>query len=195
MEFCSHLACKLANLDERRAETAFTTFQSRHGGNARAGGDSARTGVLTELHLQCLHAEAVKFLQNSGVEGVRFAGREARLRLLGWRGELPIQPHIAAPPQAPGIHLVVRGLTPDVFSGVEWFRLTEEQGDNVLIYSWLTNLEAYEFCATVRGETRFAKEFDYELVAQHKLQQQSADYDQSNSSTLQSDTNPWPGLE
>ena len=124
-----------------------------------------------------------------------FAGRGARLRFLGWRGLLPIQPHIAAPPQAPGIHLVVRGLNPGVFRGVCWIGLTGEQGDNVLIYSWLTELEAYEFCASVRGETRSAKLFDYELVAQYKLQQQSADYDQSKSSTLQSDTNPWPGLE
>ena len=128
----------------------------------------------------------------------RFAGREARLRLLGWRGRLPIQPHIAAPPQAPGIHLVVRGLTPGVFSGVDWIGLTGEQGDNVLIYSWLTELEAYEFCVTVRGETDFARCFDYKLVAQHQLQQQhqlSADYDQSNSSPPQSDTNPWAGIE
>ena len=124
-----------------------------------------------------------------------FAGREARLRLLGWRGRLPIQPHIGAPPQAPGIHLVVRGLNPGVFSGTNWIELTGEQGNNVLIYSWLTELEAYEFCATVRGETASAKFFDYELVAQHKLQEQSADYDQSNSSIPQSATNPWAGID
>ena len=129
------------------------------------------------------------------LERARFAGREARLLLLGWRGRLPIQPKIEAPSQTPGVHIVLRGLTPGVFSGVDWIGLTGEQGDTVLIYSWLTELEAYEFCATVRGETRLAKLFDYELVAQHKLQKQSADYDQNNSSTLQSDTNPWPGLE
>ena len=33
-EFCSHLAYKLPNLNERRAETAFTTLQSRHGGSS-----------------------------------------------------------------------------------------------------------------------------------------------------------------
>ena len=82
-----------------------------------------------------------------------------------------------------------------MFSGVNWIGLRGEQGDNVLIYSWLTELEANEFCATVRGETRLPKLFEYELVAQRKLQQQSADYDENNSSTLQSDTNPWPGLE
>ena len=36
--------------------------------------------------------------------------REARLRLLGWRGRLPVQPHSGEPPEAPGIYLVVRGL-------------------------------------------------------------------------------------
>ena len=114
-----------------------------------------------------------------------YAGREARLRLLGWRGRLPIQPHIGAPPQAPGIHLVVRGLNPGVFSGTNWIELTGEQGNNVLIYSCLTELEAYVFCATVRGETASARFFDYELVAQHKLQDQSP----------LSATNPWAGID
>ena len=90
------------------------------------------------------------------------------------------------------LSLVVRGLSPGVFSGVNWIGLRGEQGDNVLIYSWLTELEANEFCATVRGETRLPKLFEYELVAQRKLQQQLAGYDENNSSTLQSDTNPWP---
>ena len=79
-----------------------------------------------------------------------------------------------------------------MFSGVNWIELSGEQGDNELIYSWLTELEANEFCATVRGETRLPKLFEYELVAQRKLQQQLAGYDENNSSTLQSDTNPWP---
>ena len=118
-----------------------------------------------------------------------YAGREARLRLLGWRGRLPVQPHSGEPPEAPGIHLVVRGSNPGVFSGTDWFALTEEQGNDVLIYSCSTELEAYVFCSTVRGETRSAKLFDHELVAQHRLQQQS------NSSTQQSDTNPWAGIQ
>ena len=40
---------------------------------------------------------------------------------------LPIQPQLAAqlaaPPPAPGIHLVLRGLTPGVYSGVNWIGL------------------------------------------------------------------------
>ena len=131
------------------------------------------------------------------LERPRFAGREARLLLLGWRGGLPIQPQTAAHPQPPGIHIVLRGSTLGVFNEVNWSGLQEERGNDVLIYSWLTELEAYEFCATVRGETDFAKCFDYKLVAQHKLQQQhqlSADNDQSNSSTPQSDANPWAGI-
>ena len=129
------------------------------------------------------------------LERAQFAGREARLRLLEWRGRLPIQPQIEAPWQAPGVHIVLRGSTPGVFSGVDWIGLTTERGNHVLLYSWLTELEAYEFCATVRGETPFAKFFANELVAQHKLQQQSADHDQSNSSTPQSETNPWAGIQ
>ena len=58
----------------------------------------------------------------------------------------------------------------------------------MLICSRLPDLEAYKFCATVRGEDRSAKSFDYELVAQYKHRQQSADYDESKSSSLQSDT-------
>ena len=132
------------------------------------------------------------------VDRARFAGREARLLLLGWRGKQPIQPQITAHPQAPGIHIVLRGPALGVFTGVNWIGLREERGNDVLIYSWLTGLEAYEFCATVRGETDFAKCFDYRLLSQHILQQQhqvSADDDQSNSSNPQPYTNPWAGIE
>ena len=62
------------------------------------------------------------------LERARFAGREARLLLLGWRDRLPIQPQLAAPPPAPGIHLVLRGLTPGVYSGVNWIGLKEKRG-------------------------------------------------------------------
>ena len=40
---------------------------------------------------------------------------------------LPIQPQLAAPPPAPGIHLVLRGLTPGVYSGVNWIGLREKR--------------------------------------------------------------------
>ena len=38
---------------------------------------------------------------------------------LSVRDRLPIQPQLAEPPPAPGIHLVLRDLTPDVYSGVD----------------------------------------------------------------------------
>ena len=37
---------------------------------------------------------------------------------LSVRDRLPIQPQLAEPPPAPGIHLVLRDLTPDMYSGV-----------------------------------------------------------------------------
>ena len=77
--------------------------------------------------------------------------------MLGWRGGLPIQPQTAAHPQAPDIHIVLRGSTPGVFSGVHWVGRKEERSNDVLIYSWLTELEAYEFCATVREATPFCE--------------------------------------
>ena len=128
------------------------------------------------------------------IDRARFAGREARLLLLKWRGErLPIQPQHDPPPSAPGIHLVLRDVTPDltagVYTGVDWIGLDEQRGEDVLIYSWATEIEAYEFCATVRGETDFARCFDRKLVAQHQ------DHDQSNSSPPQSSTNPWEGIQ
>ena len=127
------------------------------------------------------------------IDRARFAGREARLLLLQWRGEqLPIQPRHDPPPVAPGIHLVLQDVTPDltagVYIGVDWHGLHEQRGKDVLIYSWATEIEAYEFCATVRGETDFARCFDHSLVAQHQH------YDQSNSSPPQLSTNPWEGI-
>ena len=35
-------------------------------------------------------------------------------------GRLPIRPQLAAPPPAPGIHLVLRSLTPGVYGGEKW---------------------------------------------------------------------------
>ena len=127
------------------------------------------------------------------IDRAHFAGREARLRLLQWRGQLPIQPQYDPPLSAPGIHLVLRDVTPDltagVYTGVDWSGLDKQRGEDVLIYSWATEIEAYEFCATVRGETDFARCFDRKLVAQHQ------DHDQSNSSPPQSSTNPWEGIQ
>ena len=40
---------------------------------------------------------------------------------------LPIQPQLAAPPLAPGIHLVLRDLTPGVYSGVNRIGLREKR--------------------------------------------------------------------
>ena len=40
---------------------------------------------------------------------------------------LPIQPQLAAPPPAPGINIVLRGLTPCVYSAVNWIGLREKQ--------------------------------------------------------------------
>ena len=40
---------------------------------------------------------------------------------------LPFQPQLAAPPPAPGIHLVLRGLTPGVYSGVNWIGPREKR--------------------------------------------------------------------
>ena len=41
---------------------------------------------------------------------------------------LPIQPQLATPPPALGIHLVLRCLTPGVYSGVNWIGLKEKRG-------------------------------------------------------------------
>ena len=40
---------------------------------------------------------------------------------------LPVKPQLAAPPPAPGIHLVLRGLTPCVYSGVNRIGLKEKR--------------------------------------------------------------------
>ena len=40
---------------------------------------------------------------------------------------LPIQPQLVAPPPELGIHLVLRGLTPGVYSGVNWIGLREKR--------------------------------------------------------------------
>ena len=40
---------------------------------------------------------------------------------------LPIQPQLAAPPPAAGIHLVLRGLTLGVYSGVNCIGLNEKR--------------------------------------------------------------------
>ena len=40
---------------------------------------------------------------------------------------LRIQPQLTAPPSAPGTHLVFRGLTPGVYSGLNWIGLREKQ--------------------------------------------------------------------
>ena len=43
-------------------------------------------------------------------------------------GRLPIRQQLAAPPPAPGIHLVLRGLTPCVYSGVNRIGPKEKRG-------------------------------------------------------------------
>ena len=40
---------------------------------------------------------------------------------------LPIQPQLAAPSPAPGIHLGLRGLTPGVYSGENWIGRKEKR--------------------------------------------------------------------
>ena len=124
------------------------------------------------------------------LERARVAGRQARLLLLGWHGKLPLDPQPEGPSPAPGIHLVLRGSTPGVYEGVNWIGQKVQEGNDVLVYSWATELEAYEFCATVRGESDFARCFDYKLFWQHQLHQQHQE-----SADDESYTNPWAGIE
>ena len=123
------------------------------------------------------------------LERARAAGRQARLLLLGWHGTFPLDPELERPSPAPGIHLVLRGSTPGVYYGVDWNGLNVQEGNDMLIYSWATELEAYEFSATVRGESEYACCFDYKLVWQHRLHQQHQELED-----YASYTNPWAGL-
>ena len=104
-------------------------------------------------------------------------------------GTLPLDPELEWPSPAPGIHLVLRGSTPGVYYGVGWNGLNVQEGNDMLIYSWATELEAYEFSATVRGESEYACCFDYKLVWQHRLHQQHQELED-----YASYTNPWAGL-
>ena len=85
-----------------------------------------------------------------------------------------------------GIHIVLRGVTPGVYDGLDWLGLDGRQGHDALIYSWPTDLEAYEFCATVRGESHFARWFDSVLLLQQQWQ--------GSSSPPLPATNPWEGI-
>ena len=50
--------------------------------------------------------------------------------------KLPIQPQLEAPPPAPGIHLVLRGLTPGVFSGVNRIGLREKRAPKHVLHAY-----------------------------------------------------------
>ena len=123
------------------------------------------------------------------ISRARFAGQQARLILLGWRGEMSPTPEPQGPLPEAGIHIVLRGPTPGtegVYIGLDWIGRDWSEEDDVLIYSWATKLEAYEFCATVRGESDFARWFDSALLLQKQRQ--------GSSLPPLPSTNPWEGI-
>ena len=67
---------------------------------------------------------------------------------------LPSQPQLEAPPPAPGIHLVLRGLTPGMYSGVNWIGLREKRAPEHVLHVYTRKDRHVHMCVptTYRGK-------------------------------------------